>query len=191
MLPPPLEQATPQDASAIAALHVAVWRLTYAGLAPADAFNALDERVRLPYWAAALADPERQGGILVARDRAGGLAGFGMAGRDGHPAMGGRGEIKHLYVAAAAQGQGVGRALLGALMRHLAGQGAPGAALGVVDGNAPAIAFYERLGGVRIGAYTDPGPRWRSRNLVYAGDWAASAAQIKPILGGIAQDWII
>ena len=41
---------------------------------------------------------------------------------------------------------------------------------GVVDGNEGAIGFYTRLGGQGVGAYTDPGPRWRSRNLVFVWD---------------------
>ena len=40
----------------------------------------------------------------------------------------------------------------------------------VVVGNAPAIAFYEALGGRKAGAYTDPGPMWRSENLFYVWD---------------------
>jgi hypothetical protein len=42
----------------------------------------------------------------------------------------------------------------------------------VVDGNEPAIAFYDALGGTRVGEYTDAGPVWRSRNIVMA--WADS-----------------
>lgn len=37
-------------------------------------------------------------------------------------------------------------------------------------GNDLAIAFYEAQGGRRAGAYSDPGPLWRSHNLLYAWD---------------------
>ncbi len=36
--------------------------------------------------------------------------------------------------------------------------------------DAAAIAFYEALGGRKIGAYTDAGPMWRSDNLLYIWD---------------------
>jgi ribosomal protein S18 acetylase RimI-like enzyme len=58
----------------------------------------------------------------------------------------------------------------------LAERGYAALGLGVVVGNAPAIAFYEAQGGRRAGAYTDPGPLWRSHNLLYAWDDLAALA---------------
>ena len=59
-------------------------------------------------------------------------------------------------------------------MRELAAQlaafGYSSAALGVVVGNEPAITFYRSLGGRMIGQYTDPGPIWRSDNLIFVWD---------------------
>ena len=34
--------------------------------------------------------------------------------------------------------------------------------------NLPARAFYEAQGGKLIASYVDPGPNWRSDNVVYA-----------------------
>ena len=45
-----------------------------------------------------------------------------------------------------------------------------GEALGVVVGNKPAMAFYEALGGRVAGTYIDPGPLWRSDNLIFVWD---------------------
>jgi hypothetical protein len=42
--------------------------------------------------------------------------------------------------------------------------------LGVVVGNDAAIVFYEALDGIQIGRYVDPGPIWRSDNLIYVWD---------------------
>jgi len=42
------ELARPTDARAIAELHVAVWRTTYAELAPPEALERLDVAIRLP-----------------------------------------------------------------------------------------------------------------------------------------------
>ncbi|WP_312164905.1 hypothetical protein [Phenylobacterium sp.] len=36
--------------------------------------------------------------------------------------------------------------------------------------DAAAIAFYEALGGRRAGRFTDPGPLWRSDNIVFVWD---------------------
>ena len=43
-------------------------------------------------------------------------------------------------------------------------------ALGVVEGNQPAIDFYTKLGGRLAGSYTDAGPLWRSRNQIMVWD---------------------
>jgi hypothetical protein len=60
------------------------------------------------------------------------------------------------------------------LLRHLAGleisAGTRGIGLGVVVGNAPATAFYQALGAQPVGRYRDPGPLWRSDNLLCAWD---------------------
>jgi ribosomal protein S18 acetylase RimI-like enzyme len=164
-----VELAEAADAPAIAELHVDVWRATYADLAPPEALERLGVAVRLPQWQAALADTVSAAGIFVIRS-GDVIVGFAKAQRDPHGPMNGRGEIKHLYVSDSEQSRGLGRLLFNASVSHLKSIGAPGIALGVVDGNNRAIASYERLGGKHIGEYVDPGPLWRSRNLIYAWD---------------------
>lgn len=53
---------------------------------------------------------------------------------------------------------------------RIAGWGYSGAALGVVAGNDGAVAFYQALGGRLAGRYLDPGPLWRSENLIFVWD---------------------
>jgi ribosomal protein S18 acetylase RimI-like enzyme len=160
---------------AIAVLHVAVWRDTYRELAPPSAMGALDVGRRQARWQAILADPAQ---IALVAEIGGVLAGFGLAGPPGDPAFGDRGEVKYLYVGRDFARRGLGRRLLAAMAAALAERGYPALGLGVVVGNDPAIAFYEAQGGRRIGAYTDPGPMWRSDNLLYAwDDLRALAAQ--------------
>ncbi len=65
------------------------------------------------------------------------------------------GEISALYTRRAAQGRGLGRDLFLAAMGHLADRGFRGAALWVLASNAPARAFYERVGGQLAGARED------------------------------------
>lgn len=162
-------QACADDAAAIARLHVEVWRATYRDLAPAEAHVALDEAMRRRRWDEILTAPQPRRSALVA-ESAGVLAAFGLAGQAEDPAFGGRAEVKFLYVDNRFQRRGLGRALLGRMRRDMAGAGFPGVALAVVVGNDRAIAFYEALGGRRIGRMTDPGPLWRSDNLLYAWD---------------------
>ncbi|MCC7049028.1 MAG: GNAT family N-acetyltransferase [Alphaproteobacteria bacterium] len=164
-----IRPATLSDAPSIARTHAAVWRRTYRGLAPPEAIAALDEAARLARWVDILSKPAPDQVALVAT-MDGRLAGFGLAGPAGHRAFGGRAEIKYLYVDDAFQRRGAGRRLMTELAAVLAATGHKAVALGVVEGNAPAIAFYAALGGRAIGSYTDSGPVWRSRNIVYAWD---------------------
>lgn len=161
--------ATVGDAEAIARLHVAAWRDTYRALAPAEAFRKLDEAHRFGRWTAMLGAPNPQQRVLLAtrRDR---LVGIGAADAPSEAAFGDRGEIKSLYVDPDSKRQGIGRRLMAALAEHLARRHYRGAALGVVTGNEAAIGFYQSLGGRVAGHYTDPGPIWRSDNIVLLWD---------------------
>lgn len=168
--------ATPADATTIATLHLELWRDTYRDLAPPDVFNAMDLAVRLKRWHATLADASRAT-LLAEVD--GALAGFGLCGPPSHPLYGSRGEIKNLFIGSAFARRGIGRRLMAEMAGILSGRGHAGIGLGVVVGNTSAIAFYEKLGGRRAGAYTDPGPMWRSDNLLYVWDDAAALAGLR------------
>lgn len=157
------------DAEAIAHLHVTVWRQTYRDLAPREAFALLDKRYRLEKWQEKLSQPSTDQLVLLA-ETADRLVGMGAAGAPSDDAFGGRGEIKFLYVDQDFKRQGIGRRLLWRLAIHLAERRYPGAALGVVEGNRTAAAFYQALGATVIGRYVDPGPIWRSHNIVMAWD---------------------
>ncbi|WP_218823732.1 GNAT family N-acetyltransferase [Inquilinus limosus] len=129
--------------------------------------GALDVARRQARWETILADPAQ---VALVAEVGGALAGFGLAGPPGDPAFGDRGEVKYLYVGSGFARRGLGRRLLAALAAAMARRGYAALGLGVVVGNDPAIAFYEAQGGRRIGAYIDPGPLWRSDNLLYVWD---------------------
>lgn len=164
-----IRPARPADGQAIASLHFRMWCETYRNLAPEDAQRVLTEPVRVSRWQDMLAKDGSGHTILVA-EADNRLAGFGAAGPSSHEAFQGRAEVKFLYVDRAFKRRGIGRILLTALARDLVGFGYRAMALGVVVGNDPAVAFYESMGGRRVGTYTDPGPVWRSENFVYAWD---------------------
>lgn len=161
--------ATIGDADEMARLHVAVWRDTYRMLAPVEAFRLLDEAHRSARWRATLSAPAPHQAVLLAT-RGGRLVGIGAAGAPSEAVFGARGEIKSLYVDPDSKRQGIGRRLMAALAEHLARHHYRGAALGVVAGNEPAIAFYQKLGGRIAGRYRDPGPIWRSDNIALVWD---------------------
>jgi len=163
-----LRTAVYEDAAAIARLHDQVWRTTYRDLATPAAWEGLTEAVRAERWRETLADPGRWTTLVAERD--GAIAGFGSAGAPSETMFEGRGEIRWLHVDPQVQGAGLGRALMAALAGELAARGYGGCALAVVVGNDRAIGFYRRLGGREIGGFTDPGPLWRSENIVFAWD---------------------
>lgn len=144
-----------------------VWRATYQDYAPAEAFEKLDETRRLPYWAGALAADPDTGGVWVAEVNHGPILGVVSFGPSRHEALGGRLEIKHLYVARDAQGSGIGRRLLNTVLHDSPSRGV---ALAVVRQNEQALGFYTSMGGTPRGTFVDPGPLWRSENIVVAWD---------------------
>jgi ribosomal protein S18 acetylase RimI-like enzyme len=162
-----IRAAVPADAPAIAELHVAVWREAYRDLAPPDSVRVLDVPYRQARWVEMLAKAERT--VLVA-ERDGRIVGIGTAGAPTVPELRGHGEILHLYVDPAHGSGGIGRALMRRLALALQAQDYRSIALGVVEGNQPAIDFYMKLGGRPAGSYIDPGPLWRSRNQIIIWD---------------------
>ena len=158
----------PDAAAALARLHVEVWRATYRDYATPEALSRLDEARRLPYWQGALSTEVPGAGVLVA-GQDGALLGVVSYGPSEHEAFEGRTEIKHLYVAGNAQGRGIGRRLLTTVLNDEEAA-RPGVALAVVRQNERAQEFYKVMGGAEIGTFTDPGPLWRSENIVVAWD---------------------
>lgn len=156
-----------EDAPAIAALHVAVSRVTYRDLAPPETLQRLDRAHRQARWTAMLREDARM--VLLA-ERGDRLVGIGSAGPASVPALGDRAEVLHLYVDPGEARRGIGRTLMRHLARALQAQGFRSVALGVVEGNQAALDFYLKLGGRLGGSYTDPGPLWRSQNRIVIWD---------------------
>ena len=146
-----IRPARPQDAPAIARVHVVSWHETYPGLVPGWEIAARSYVDRLALWTRELGTPSRGTAAFVA-ERDGAVVGFGLAGPQRMAALrdlGHTGEVWSLYVLRAAHGRGVGRALMEAMLGALADRGHASAALWVVTAN-PAAQFYERFGGVRV-----------------------------------------
>jgi GNAT superfamily N-acetyltransferase len=141
-----VRDARPEDAEAIAAVHVRTWQGAYAHLFPAEALAALAVDARAGYWRRILADIPPRTHQLVAEDEAGvrGFASGGPAEED--EALG---ELYAIYVLPEAWGLGHGRSLMAGLLDRLRGEGFGEAILWVLEDNPRTRRFYEH-GGWRV-----------------------------------------
>ena len=132
----PIRDAILADAAAIARIHVDSWRTTYRGLMPDDLLAGLSYERREHQWTHDIAaSGEGRGCVVVADVADAGIVGFASGGRcrrDWPYA----GELFAIYLAAAHQGRGLGRALLLAVADRLAAQGHESMLLWVLDTNA-------------------------------------------------------
>lgn len=163
-----LREAGPEDAAAVTAFHLRIWRDTYRDLAPPEAQRLLDHDLRLRGWTATLALPPPHGVVLATEGER--ILAFVAFGPTETPAFQGRGRIGQLYVDHDQRGRGIGARLLRVAQSRLRAAGFPGTALSVVVGNNAARAFYRAQGGVEAGRFTDPGPIWRSDNILMVWD---------------------
>ena len=143
-----IRPARTDDWPRLAALHAASWRATYRGLLP-DHF--LDHEVgdeRAGHWRELMHAPgAAQRGVFIA-ERKGTALGFAFVALDVETQLGAF--LDNLHLAPGMTGQGIGRRLLGVAARWAATE-RPGIALHLIllDGNAAAARFYERLGAMR------------------------------------------
>ena len=142
-----VRRARPDDAAAIADLHVRTWQTAYEHVFGAERLATLDAEARRPRWEQILRDAEQS--VLVAEQdgRVGGVATVG-ASRDPDA----EGEIWGIYAAPEAWGTGAGRELMRAGLDELRSRGHRDAILWVLEDNPRARRFYEREGWTLDGA---------------------------------------
>jgi GNAT superfamily N-acetyltransferase len=135
-----VRRATPEDARAIAEVHVATWRATYVGIIPQEILDALDVDAREADWATWVRAGDSV--TFVAED-GGRVVGFASAG----PCRGFEdlGELYAIYVLPRFWGTGAGSSLMAAAVEWLAARWSA-AALWVAEENPRARRFYERRG---------------------------------------------
>lgn len=145
VVPVEIRGALADDADAIAAVHIAAWRETYAELLPDRFFDGAALETRRRMWNGILALDPVPGKVVVA-EREGHVVGFAFAGPAWHPDAR-RGfepasdlHLFSIYLLAAEQGRGAGSALLEAAI------GGRSAQLWVASANEHARHFYERHG---------------------------------------------
>jgi GNAT superfamily N-acetyltransferase len=143
-------RATPEDAEAIAAVHVASWQAAYRGLMPDAYLAALVANPRVEQWRSSLGREGARGKrTFVVEGDDGALVGCATVGPDEKPD---RGLVLLMYVLEEAWGTGAGRALMRAAAGALRELGHTDAVLWVLERNARARRFYEAAGWLDDGA---------------------------------------
>ncbi|RQR38404.1 MULTISPECIES: GNAT family N-acetyltransferase [unclassified Burkholderia] len=139
-----IRTATPADAAAIAAIHVASWRATYDGIMPASFLAGLSVEQRTDFWHHALAAGETRVTVAFDADGVTGWVAYGTT-RDADKDRA-WGEIHAIYLHPLHCGKGIGKALVRHACRSLHDGGHAWVSLWAIVENRRARAFYEREG---------------------------------------------
>jgi ribosomal protein S18 acetylase RimI-like enzyme len=139
-----IRPAGPDDAKAIASIHVHAWQAAYQGLVPSAFLDSLSVEDREAIWRQRL---ERRTSEMWVADEGGKVVGWVSAGRSRDAdALSSTGEVWAIYVSPLRWRRGVGRHLWSEAEGFLGTAGFSDVTLWVLQRNAPAIAFYESIG---------------------------------------------
>ena len=181
-----VRRAGPDDAAAIAALHVTAWHEAYGGLLPPEMIGALTVEVRQAWWAQVLSSPQLDAAeVAFLAELAGKPVGFslGNAQRAGALAAAGfDGEFRGPYVVRTAQGRGIGRALAAAMATSLQQVGYQAVSAWVLRTNASGRRFVEGRSGTLLDGPEAVRGHGRFAEVAYGWrDLAALAATGDPV----------
>ena len=147
--------ATPDDARAIAALHLASWRSAYREFVRPGILEALELEPHVVEWRRRVGVPEVR---IELEEEAGTLIGFSAHGPTGDEEMKGVRpriwEIKNLHVRPDLRRAGTGGRLFDRSVEHARAIRAGAMTLWVVERNVTARAFYEKKGMIPDGGRT-------------------------------------
>ena len=164
-----IRAAKPADAPAIGRIHVESWRETYRGLLSENLLESVSALVRAAMWRGAL-ERDRPILLFVAQQAGGDLVGFAGGGSSRATSLPHDAEVYAIYVLRPVQGRGCGRRLMAALADALLARGHKSLCLWVLEENASARRFYERLGGVVVGEKTEVDGGYEFREVAYGWD---------------------
>jgi len=135
-----LRPAVPNDAMAVARVHVRSWQVAYRILLPDDYLNRLRPEDRASTYDFETADPLKPRTIVAAEKEQ--ILGFATTAPSRQPDLPNHGELCALYVDPEHWGRGIGAALVSAARSNLLELGFQSAFLWVLAGNARAERFY-------------------------------------------------
>lgn len=149
-----IRKATVADAEALALVHDATWRETYAGLMSGQMVDALTADARAAVWRRKLAGESGDLSTAYVAERAGAFVAFGSCGEQRDQALaaaGYAGEFTAVYVLKTDQRHGLGAGLMSAMMRDLASRSLVGFTCWAPRANIPVRSLCEKLGGKLMG----------------------------------------
>jgi ribosomal protein S18 acetylase RimI-like enzyme len=146
-----VRDARPEDAPALASLHIAAWRAAYRSVMPPEFLDGMNHARLTERWRGMLGGPGEPAWIpervLVVEASGGPLAGFAMLGPERAPEFpDARGELWAINIAPERWGGGLGRLLLQAAEHALLDADYREVVLWVIETNERARRFYERAG---------------------------------------------
>jgi ribosomal protein S18 acetylase RimI-like enzyme len=176
-----LRAATPADAPAVAALHAESWRFAYRGAYGDEYLDGPVYEDRTRVWKERLSSPPPNQHVILAED-GGVLVGFVCAYGADDERWGTL--VDNLHVRPALHRNGIGRRLLAAVA-DWSEKEHPGTGLylWVLDQNARAQAFYQRLGAKDVGSKTTVPPGGGStvaRRYIWSSEQLARVAANGP-----------
>jgi ribosomal protein S18 acetylase RimI-like enzyme len=143
--------ATPDDAHALAVMHIASWHETYTGLLPDKILSSLSVESRAAAWSKILLEPATTHSTVVfLAEHQETIIGFGSCGAQRTESLnekGYDGEISGVYVLREFQKRKIGTQLFRSMSSDLIRRGFKAAALWVLRENLRARRFYEHYGG--------------------------------------------
>jgi ribosomal protein S18 acetylase RimI-like enzyme len=140
-----VRKAVPDDAPAIAEIHVASWRAAYRGIVPDETLDGLSVERRTAYWRRLVEAPgDSRVFVATVGDDVVGFASTGP-GRDDDLPLGAR-ELYTIYLAPTSWRRGIGRRLLDLAVDDLRDRGHELVVLWVLRDNDRGRRFYEAAG---------------------------------------------
>lgn len=150
-----IRKATQDDIPIIAALHIEGWKGAYGGIVDQGYLDSLTVEKRITDWTEWMGSGESE--VFLAEE-SGQPAGFVVIGRTKTPPPGSSsirpshsGEVYALYLHPDYWRKGIGTLLLKHAARELKDRKHSAICLWVLDANVRAKAFYERMGGQKLG----------------------------------------
>jgi ribosomal protein S18 acetylase RimI-like enzyme len=141
-----IRRAEVKDAEDIARVRLTGWRQSYKGMMPDELLGKLDIAADAQRLRAAFADPENKSLRFVV-ELEGKIVGMGACGKAREGADARCGEVYAIYLLEEAKGQGIGRNFMREMVEVLKANGFESLQVRVLENNAPARKFYEKLGG--------------------------------------------
>jgi len=134
-----IRPATPNDALAIATIHVRAWQSAYDGVFPPEFLERLSIEHRTEFWQRELSEDRS---IVLVAEKEGSVAGWISGGYSRDADALGVSEVYAVYVQPALWRHGIGRQLMGSIEKRF--PAATDVTLWVLDKNRRAIDFYQK-----------------------------------------------